>query len=283
MVAVMLLVMVGGCRLSGREGPISRSLVTCRQFSQQGLAAAEQGDDEQAQTLLAQAVEACPVDPEARGYYADVLWRRGEKEKAVAEAEEASRLAGEDPLVQVRLARMYIDSGQIDRARIVAERAIDLAPKLSSAWAIRGRVSRASGDAHRALADFHQAVNFSPDNQQVLMEVAESYRVLNQPRRALVVLRRLADSYPPGQEPQDVLHMTGLAHMALGRYEDAARNLEAAVRRDRPTPDLLCHLAEVEFRLGHPAAATNAARQALSLDERHRPTHELLARLQSVR
>ena len=54
-----------GCRLPGVEGPVSKSLATSRQYSQQGVAAIEAGRWAEAQELLAKAVKCCPADPEA--------------------------------------------------------------------------------------------------------------------------------------------------------------------------------------------------------------------------
>ena len=50
----------------------------------------------------------------------------------------------------------------------------------------------------------------------MLREVAELYRQLNQPERALQTLQLLAETYSPGEEPADCLYLTGLAYVALG-------------------------------------------------------------------
>ncbi len=227
-VGLLPALLLSGCRLPGREGPVPKSLATCRQLSQQGIAAAERGQQKQAESLLKQAVEVCPVDPEARRHYAEALWRRGARREAIAQLEEAGRLAGQDVTLLVRLAEMHLALGQRQLARQTAEQAIDLDPELSSAWAIRGRVTHAEGQARQALADFHRALGYAPDNRQVLLEIAELYRELNQPQRALATLHSLADTYSPGEEPQEVLHLMGLAYAALGRHEDAVATRVAA-------------------------------------------------------
>ena len=74
-----IVLVLTGCRLPGWEGPVSRSLADCRRLSQQGVVALDRGQQEKAETLLAKAVAACPVDAEARRRYAEALWRRGAK------------------------------------------------------------------------------------------------------------------------------------------------------------------------------------------------------------
>jgi tetratricopeptide (TPR) repeat protein len=292
----LLAVLLAGCRLPGREGPVSRSVATCRQLSQQGIAALERGQPQQAEALLAKAVDACPLDSEARRHYAEALWRSGARPEAIAQLEEACRAvggygrrtyppppAGDDATLRVRLAEMHLLVGQWEQARLSAQQALDLDPKLPAAWAMRGRVLQAGGQPLEALANFHRALGYAPQDRQVLLEVAELYRQLNWPQRALATLQSLADTYSPGEEPQQVLHLMGLTYTALGRYDDAVESLSAAAVRAAPTPEIFCHLAEAELQAGHPAEAEAAARRALALQPQHGPSRQLLRRLELAR
>jgi len=281
-VAAALALCVAGCRLPGREGPVSRSLVTSRQFCQQGVSAIERGQWERAEELLAQAVKTCPFDPDARRHYAEALWHRGQREQAVRELEEASRLAVDDATLHVLLAEKRLAIGDIELARQSAQHAIDLEPNLAGAWAVRGRVSRASGRPSEALADYHRALGLTPDDRTIQLEIAELYRELNQPRRALAALHSLADSYSVGKEPQQVLYLQGLAYEALERWDDAAESFSAAAVRERPTPEILFRLGQAELFAGRPAQAQAAVREALALDPGHEPSRELLDHVEFV-
>ncbi len=278
---VVALLLLSGCRLPGSEGPVPKSLADCRQLSQRGIAAAERGQHEQAETLLSDAVKACPVDPDARRHYAEALWHRGARPQAVAQLQEAVRLAN-DPMLRVRLAEMQLALGQMEPARQTAEAALDLNPRLSAAWAIRGRVMRAAGQLPQALADYHRCLAYAPDDRQVLLEIAQLYRQLGQPQRALAALHRLVDTYSPGEEPQQVLYLLGLTYIALDRYDDGVDSLSAAVLRKNPSPDVYYHLAEAEMLAGRPAQAAAAAWDALELQPGHLPSRDLLARLQTT-
>ena len=220
---------------------------------------------------------ACPVDAEARRHYAESLWRRGARQEAIAQLEEAGRLAGEDASLWARLAEMHLANGQPELARQNAEQALDLDPKLPAAWAIRGGVTRAAGQPRQALADYLRALGYAPSDRAILLEIAELHRQLNQPERALQTLQTLADTYSPGEEPGQVLYLMGLAYVALGRYDDGVESLSAAVTRAKPTPEMFCRLGEAELLAGHPAEAADAARQALALQPQHQPSRELLA------
>jgi len=280
--AVVLALFLPGCRLPNREGPVPKQLATCRRLSQLGVAAIERGKWDEAEKLLARAIETCPADPEARRHYAEALWRRGARREAVSQLEEAARLADGDAALHVRIADMRLAMGQMEPARRQAEQALDLDPKLSAAWGIRGRVMQTAGNTQQALADCHRALAYAPNDRATLLEIAELYRELDRPQRALAVLHNLADSYAPGEEPQQVLYLTGLAYMALERYDDAAESFSTAVVRGTPKPEIFYRLATAEFFAGRPTKAATAAQRALALDPQHPASHELLNRLELV-
>jgi tetratricopeptide (TPR) repeat protein len=275
-----IVLLLAGCRLPGWEGPVSRSLADCRRLSQQGMVALDRGQQEKAETLLAQAVNACPVDAEARRRYAEALWRRGAQKEAIAQLEAAGRVTPDDAALWTRMAEMQLAAGQVELAGQTADRALDLDTKLPGAWAIRGGVRRAAGKPQEALADYLRALGYAPSDRAMLREVAELYRQLNQPERALQTLQSLAETYPPGEEPDDVLYLTGLAYVALGRYDDGVESLTAAVTRGKPTAEMYCQLGQAELLAGHAAEAACAARQALTLDPAHRASHDLLDRIE---
>jgi tetratricopeptide (TPR) repeat protein len=243
------------------------------------MTAMERRDWAQAEALLSQAVNACPVDSEARRQYAEALWQRGNAGEAVAQLDEARKLTGDEPKLLVRAAEMRSAMGQVEESNALVEHAIDLDPTNPAAFAIRGRVRRQSGQLREALADYHRALRYAPDDAEVLLDVAELYRELGQPQRALTSLQNLADTYPPGEEPQKVLYLMGLAYGASGRYADAVEALSSARDRGSPSPEVLCRLADAEFRSGQRASALRTAKQALSLEPNHRGAQAVLDRI----
>jgi tetratricopeptide (TPR) repeat protein len=128
------------------------------------------------------------------------------------------------------------------------------------------------------LADYHRALSCDRGNREALLQMGELYRQLDQPRRALVTLQSLVDTYPLGEEPQQVSYLMGLAYAALDRHDDAAQSYRRAARAD-PTVEILFRLAEAEWQAGRVTLACEAATQALALDPQHQPSHALLDRL----
>lgn len=273
----------GGCRLPNLRGPVPADLASSRQLCQQGVASLERGQAQEAETLLAEAVKVCSTDPDARRHYAEVLWARGNRAEAVRQMEAACRLNPEDAARQVRLAEMHLAEGRIEQAQQNAERAIDQSPKLSTAWAIRGRIRRSQGDLRGALADYHRALGYAPQDRQVLAEVADLYHQMQQPQRALETAQSLAETYSPGEEPQTVLCMLGASYSVLSRYDDAVECYSRAALGQRPTPELLFRLGEAQMLAGRTGEAALTLQQALALDPRHAPSRDLLSRIEVAR
>jgi tetratricopeptide (TPR) repeat protein len=282
-VAAILVALVGGCRLPGMDGAASRSLVTSRQLSQQGVAALERGQSEHADELLGQAVRACPSNADAHRSYAEARWSRGFREEALKEIEAARRLAPDNAAILARIAEMRLAMGQRDVAWEAAQKAIAMEPKLAPAWVVRARVLHAAGNSAQALADYHRAQSFSPDDRSIPYGIAALYLELKQPQRALLAIQGMADKYSPGDEPQEVLYYQGLSYLALQRYDDAADSLSAATLRERPTAEIFCRLAEAQWSAGRSAEALAAAEQALAIDPEHKPTRALLAQAELAR
>jgi tetratricopeptide (TPR) repeat protein len=284
--AILILVTVTalpGCQMLSRHGPVSRSLVESRQLCQRGIAAMERGQWEDAEGLLSGAVDACPENQDSHRHYAEALWRKGRRLEAMEHLEQANRLAVDDASLMVTIAEKRLALGQVEAARQSAQNALDLDPKLAEAWAARGRVRHREGQLRMALADYHRALGLAPDDSEIIMEVAELYTEMGRPQQCLAALHKVADTWPPGDEPQRLLCLEGLSYSALGRYDEAVDSLLAAVARDKPTPDILFRLGEAELLAGRHIRAAAAAEQALFIDPGHQPSLGLLDRVRIAR
>ncbi len=275
--------LLGGCAsLSGGHGAVPENVANCRALSQQAQGAMARSDWAEAQKLLEPAILTCPENADARRLYAEALWQQGANSEAVEQIEAAIALADDDGSLSSRAGEMYFALAQFDEAEAKADRAIHLGPRLPAGWALRGRVQAARGNTAAALADYQRALSFSPNDPDLLLELAEVYRRRNQPLRALTTLHHLRSSYPPGEEPRRVLYLTGLAQLAAGHGEKAVESLYAASRRGPPTAEILCRLGQAEQLAGRAGAAAANVQQALALDPNHAPSLRLAQELQAT-
>ena len=157
-------------------------------------------------------------------------------------------------------------------------------------WPARGDQLLASGNRDQARAlyvqalnDLHRAAGYDSSDRQVIGETAAVYRSLAQPQRALESMQSLAETYSPGDEPQQVLYLTGLDYMALHRYDDAAASLSAALAHGQPSPELLYNLAQAQYRGGHSQEAADSLQRALVIDPQHLLSRQLLGQIEVAR
>jgi tetratricopeptide (TPR) repeat protein len=277
--AVSVLLLSAGCALN--KSKVHDDTLSARQLSLEGIDARQRGQLDRAETLLGQAIELCPVDERIRSQYAEALWQSGRREQAVAHMEKAVRLSGGRIDFVVRLGEMYLEQGELDRAAAQADAATQKSPQLAAAWALRGDVLRAQGNSAESLASFHRAMSLQPHYPHAQLAVADIYRSAGRPARALATLRTLADAYPPGEIPQQVLLLQGLALKELHRYDASAKLLVDAAQQGDPSPELLLHLAETQWLAGDPVNARLTVQNALShspaLEQNQEVTADLLS------
>jgi tetratricopeptide (TPR) repeat protein len=269
-----------GCTSLYRK-PAADNVVAARQLSLRGIDALQQENWEEAEALFGRAIGACATDERAHCHYAEILWRRGASEQAIDHMEQAVRLSGGDPGLLIDVGEMYLARGDLARAAQQADRAIQSNRQLPGAWALRGDVLRKLGERDQALACFHRALSMQQHYPRVQLRVAEIYREQGRPHRTLSTLQTLADQFPPGQEPAEVLYQQGLALKDLGRYEDAVDSLAAARNRGAPSADLLYHLGEAQMLTGDPSNARLSVLAALAREPGHRPSQQLKAHVES--
>jgi tetratricopeptide (TPR) repeat protein len=275
----IILPVVAGCAFAGRSGPSPADVAAAREWSQQGVAAVEAGHWDQAEALLRKSIETSPSDAVGRRYLAETLWRRGAFEEALQQMEAALQADETNPQLAVRAGEMLLAAQSNELAVARADQAIRLDPKLSAAWALRGRAFWRMTQIERALADLQRALDYAPQDRDVLLDIAGIYRQINQPSRCLTTLHQLIDTYPPGQAPQQALLLEGITLQQLGRGRQAAESLLAAARAGPPSADVYGPLAQAYASIGEVEAATAAAQQALAIDANHAPSRALLAQL----
>ncbi len=79
----------------------------------------------------------------------------------------------------------YLAKGDVDAAVADCSRAIDLSPKLTSAWATRAQARAKKGELQGAIADYERALELDPASStapaiRALIEEART-RALNRP------------------------------------------------------------------------------------------------------
>lgn len=259
------LVTSSGCTLwSKARGPVPQDVADCRKLSQRAVGALHRGDVATAESLAQRAVQTNPQDAQAHQFYSEALWRSGQRDAAIAQAQEAQKLLPDDPLVTIRLGEQYQEQGRSQEAAELASQAIDICPNCGSGWALRARARASLGQLNESLPDFQQALRFQPTDQKLLLEFAELHRRMNRPERALATLGSLRETYPAGEEPPQLLVLEADAFAALGRWPQSVR-ARTQLAQKMPTPENWQLLAAAQQRAGQTTAAQSSMAEAQRL------------------
>ncbi len=279
-IVISIVAGLGGCASLART-KTDQTIVSGRQLALRGMTASQQGRLREAEVFFSRAAEICPLDERIRCHYAETLWQLGSRRQAVAHMEEAVRLSGGNADLAVRLGDMYLETNQLEQASAQADAAIQANRHLAEAWALRGDVLRALGRDDDALAAYHRAISLQGHYPRSQLASAEIYTRQQRHARALATLRTLADGYPTGETPQQVVVLQGLALKALGRYDEAVELLAAAAKQSAPTTDLLTQIAEAQWLSGDVANARLTLQTAIERSSAEQgaqpPTPEMLA------
>jgi len=125
---------------------------------------------------------------------AGMLRARGRTAAAVIEYEKAAaQLPVKEPLLSNKLARSYLELGQLDRAQAAAEAAVEMYPELPSPHVTLAEIAARHGDRARAEAEYVAALRQNPFDPQVHCGLAEIQHGRPEGEREGQVCRRLAE------------------------------------------------------------------------------------------
>jgi tetratricopeptide (TPR) repeat protein len=279
---VCSLMLFSGCRLLNERTVVPEDVANCRKLSQRGMGALQHGDLAAAETLLQRAVQSNPEDAQAHHYHSEALWKAGQFTAALEESKLAYKYAPDDAALATSLAEQYFALGQIQNAAKFADEAIDLYPTNGKAWALRAKTHRVQGELEAALNDYHHALTADPNNQQLLYETAEVYRMLNRPQRALAILGTLRETYVIGDEPPQLFALEGAAYVGMNRLPEAIQSLTIVTLR-APTAEAWAALALAQQKAGLWENAHQSLVQAEAIDPKFPGLQQQQQQLQIVR
>lgn len=169
------------------------------------------------------------------------LRRKGEFERAIAEYNEAIRLAPEPPLGNLGRGAVFVDLGQPERAIADWDAAISYYDKLianspdSAQWPYfnRAHLYLNKGALDRAIADYGESIRVPPANALFYSSRARAYRLKGDVAKAHADATQ-AISLPGNSALGQAWGHTerGLAYELAGQLDDALTDHETAIKLD---------------------------------------------------
>jgi Tfp pilus assembly protein PilF len=273
---VVVIMTTSGCRAIRRFGD-SRQSIAARRLSGQGFQAMHDGQWEIAETLFSDALDVSKADDRAHWGLAEAYWKRGERELAVEQMEQAVRLSADDPAFIQRLGRMYLELGRMQEADAHSRLALQSDRDSPSAWALHGDCLKAAKQHEQALAAYHRALALQPDFPEVQLQAAEIYQIQQRFDRSLATLDRLQDGTGVVAAPARVDLLKGIAMRQLGRSEEAEQCFLRATNKDPHNPRPHMELSALAMQRGDTDQARRSLDIALQLNSASGGPHENLA------
>ncbi len=255
-----------GCRTlhSGRQ---TRDLSISRQNSLRGAEKLQQNKLQEAEFLFSEALRHSSADERAQSGMAEVLWQRGECDKALKHMRQAAAISGENPDYLVRLGEMNFQQGLLAEALLQADSALNTQRQHAGAWALKGKVLQKSGQLDEAMSCYHRALSYRADAPEVQVALAEIYRSLGRPQRALATLDCMTDGKSGELNNPAAWLLKGQALADLGEREAARGCLKnAALCSNEQATDFLLSLAQAQVQVGDLAEARVCLGRAFRYD-----------------
>jgi lipopolysaccharide biosynthesis regulator YciM len=215
------------------------------------------------------------VDSALQSALLAVLDREWERAESLLQA--AARLAPDEDVPYLALARLFRARGEIGRAIRIHQ---NLLLRLSVQSPL-GRVAMADlgadfaqgGFLRRAIAAYEQVLDQDPKHVPALRALVRLLADVHEFPRAIELARRLARLTGEDAGPEEAALYVSLAEAARaeGRSEDARKAVKRALRRDPKSVRAWIALGELEAERGRAKAALAAWLRVPALDRRAGP------------
>jgi tetratricopeptide (TPR) repeat protein len=181
----------------------------------------------------------------------------------------------DDVWVLTRFAELLLDSGRPTDARVVLDRALQLAPDAIDALRVRG-VTNALLGAYPAAAEDLDRAALAGDDPWLTSLRGEVARLSGDVATAVRHFRSLDEDDEPSWVPSSL----GQALVSLGDVEGGTEAYERALERSPNDVNALCGLGEILFEFGGEegmAKGEELLRRALEIEPQDPRAHALLA------
>jgi tetratricopeptide (TPR) repeat protein len=223
----------------------------------------ERDDPEHALADADEAVKIAPNDPFAHAVRGEIHIGREEYDKAVVDYSEVIRLKSDDADAYYERAGAYVSQHQPDKALADFNQAIRLNPKDADNYIGRATTYMLLKQPEKALADFNEAIRLEPKNVDAYFGLAAARGMNGDIDGEIAVQSQIIKRQPNAAVPYAA---RAAAWREKKEYDKAAADLSSAIRLDPKNYDYLMARA-MTWRDSHqPAKAIGDCDAAIALE-----------------
>ncbi|WP_009963207.1 tetratricopeptide repeat protein [Verrucomicrobium spinosum] len=165
-----------------------------------GKEAIERGDLSVAADEFTKCIGYAPGEVRPRLERANVYFRQGKLDLALADAQAAIKLQPKNPDGYVVRGNILFRKGKLDEALADANRALTAMPDLDGGYALRAKIRHARKQYEGAIADYTQVTKLNPTNVGALYNRANLYAEINEHDAAISDLEVVVKVQPLDRE-----------------------------------------------------------------------------------
>jgi tetratricopeptide (TPR) repeat protein len=225
-------------------------LTSARKWANGGLEALQSGHVQRAQGFFKRAAEQRPDDFRNRANLARAHFQAGEHDQAVREMQYAVILSNNDPQMAIELGQMQLAIGDAESARLQVDQVLKADRQFSLAWILLGKINRYQGNLQEALNCLHKAAGFAPENLDIQMELAKTYRANNEPYKALAAIDLLLNRHPNDAQPEQAILSKADILLQLDQTSAAIATLRRANAERSKSEAIATKLVQIQLDAG---------------------------------
>lgn len=227
----------------------------------------EEGRYAEAAAELRQAEQGQPESPEIPYLLGIALEKRGEHAESLKCYQKACALDPPNAAYVTASAEVLVAMGRPRGALELLEARLERSDDDSTVLALAGELAMLVDEPGKAADFFQRCLDLEPKSILMRENLAKACFFAGRYAEALENLEKLTQHSEYGHTAAWVYVITGDSHMALNRPKAARGAYETAADIDPNAAPVWARLAKADMALGDVAAATAAARRALSLTD----------------
>jgi tetratricopeptide (TPR) repeat protein len=212
-----------------------------------------QGKRTEAAELNSQILKDDPTDNDARGLAATFMLDKGDVSRALSELQAVVAHSPNNPVSQFNLGRAHAARGELEQARQLYQKAIDLRPDYIFARLALAQLQLTQRDFDAAFKSAQEVLlKYDPNNHNA--RLIESVALLGQKKFA--DSRQLLDSMlKANPSSPDVLFQLGVVDLAENKYKEATDAFRRCYDLNPANSRGLMGMVETEMEQNHPDQA----------------------------
>lgn len=248
----------------------------CGELCARAREARENGDADQANRCINEALRQRPNDVESRRNLAETMWSSGRQDEAISQYLTLCEDRPSEVKLAERLAVMQWEANHRFAAANTALSVLRLDPHSKEALRIKARNDVVQGKLDEALTSYIKLSQIDPADPVTLKELGELHLKRGQPERACPLFRTALQQPQTGPEQRaDIEWQLGVALAACERWSMAVEILERAICSRPSTANDWLLLAKAHFQAGNVDGARADVKQAQLSDPKSEEARNL--------